>query len=204
MYAIHGNGKLYFLKLGQNSDYSQVSNVKTTTQNKKVTLPCVQNLNFKIRNYATNEDVASDIRQLNTCGTPDDYKNFAQSILNEGALNKINTEFKDILENGKKISVNFTILKSSSVSFDKTYSGMRLEEHIQNAVQTYSINYRQNGVVDKRMSFSEVYIPSINENTGQNNYPNDFALSIIKYLKEIVGIECEKSVIGQNVNFNVK
>lgn len=203
MFAIHenGNGMIFKLNLGQNSNYTDTGLTGKVT---KPTLPCIQNFNFKIRNYATSEDVASDIRQLNTCGTPDDYKFFAQAILNDGAINKINKEFKDVLENGKKINVNFTILNSSYASFDKTYNGMRLEEYIQNAVQTYSINYRQNGVVNKRMSFSEVYIPSINENTGQNNYPNDFALSIIKYLKDVAGVECEKSVIGQNVNFNVK
>jgi hypothetical protein len=54
------------------------------------------------------------------------------------------------------------------------------------------------------MSFSEVYIPSLNDNNGQGYYPNDFALSVIKYLKDVVGIDCEKSVIGQNVNFNIK
>jgi hypothetical protein len=84
------------------------------------------------------------------------------------------------------------------------YNELRLEEHIQNAIQSYSITYRQNGVVNKRMSFSEVYIPSLNDNNGQGYYPNDFALSVIKYLKDVVGIDCEKSVIGQNVNFNIK
>jgi hypothetical protein len=64
--------------------------------------------------------------------------------------------------------------------------GPLLEEHIQNAIQSYSLTYGQNGVVNKRMTFSEVYIPSVNENTGLNYYPNDFALSVVKYLKDIV------------------
>jgi hypothetical protein len=115
----------------------------------------------------------------------------------------MNAQFRDILTNGKKISVNFTVLNSSSASFDKLYNGIRLEEHIQNAIQAYSLTYRQNGVVNKRMTFSEVYIPSVNENSGQNNYPNDFALSVIKYLKDVVSLDCEKTVIGQNVNINI-
>ena len=205
MFAFHnnGNGKSYSLELNKNplADYVEKGTGKLT---KVPSLGCNQNFNFKIRNYATNEDVATDIKQLNTCGSPEDYKSFAESILNEGALNKMNAQFKDILKNGKKISVNFTILNSSSASFDKTYNGNRLEEHIQNAIQAYSLTYRQNGVVNKRMTFSEVYIPSVNENNGQNNYPNDFALSVIKYLKEVVSLECEKTVIGQNVNINIK
>ena len=116
--------------------------------------------------------MATDIAQLNTCGTPEDYKAFAESILNAGALKKINLEFQNILNNGKKISVHFTILNGAEVSFDKMYNELRLEEHIQNAIQSYSITYRQNGVVNKRMSFSEVYIPSLNDNNGQGYYPN--------------------------------
>lgn len=203
MFAIHGggNGKYYSLELNKNADYVEKGNAKLT---KVPSLGCNQNFNFKIRNYATNEDVATDIKQLNTCGSPEDYKSFAESILNEGALNKLNTQFKDILNNGKKISVNFTVLNTSNASFDKLYNGVRLEEHIQNAIQAYSLTYRQNGVVNKRMTFSEVYIPSVNENSGQNNYPSDFALSVIKYLKDVVSIECEKTVIGQNVNINIK
>lgn len=203
MYAIHdnGNGAYYRLWLNKNADYEYVGKASLTQVPLKA---CNQNFNFKIRNYATNEDVATDIKQLNTCGNPEDFKSFAESILNEGALNKMNAQFQDILKNGKKISVNITVLNSSSASFDKQYNGIRLEEHIQNAIQAYSLTYRQNGVVDKRMTFSEVYIPSVNENNGQNNYPNDFALSVIKYLKDVVGLDCEKTVIGQNVNINVK
>jgi hypothetical protein len=199
--AIHANGDYYKLDLGQGAEYKKLGNA---TLSMAATLPCVQNFNLKIRNYATSEDVATDIAQLNTCGTPEDYKSFAESILNAGALKKINLEFQNILNNGKKISVHFTILNGAEVSFDKMYNELRLEEHIQNAIQSYSITYRQNGVVNKRMSFSEVYIPSLNDNTGQGYYPNDFALSVIKYLKDVVGIDCEKSVIGQNVNFNIK
>jgi hypothetical protein len=201
MLAIHSNGDYYKLDLGQGAEYKKLGNA---TLSIAATLPCVQNFNLKIRNYATSEDVATDIAQLNTCGTPEDYKAFAESILNAGALKKINLEFQNILNNGKKISVHFAILNGAEVSFDKMYNELRLEEHIQNAIQSYSITYRQNGVVNKRMSFSEVYIPSLNDNNGQGYYPNDFALSVIKYLKDVVGIDCEKSVIGQNVNFNIK
>jgi hypothetical protein len=203
IFAVHGggNGKVYLLFLNQNAVYTErgFSQLTSVAQ-----LACNQDFNLKIRNYATNEDVATDIKRLNTCGSPEEYKSFAESILNEGALSKIDIQFKDMLTNGKKISVNFTVLNSSTATFDKTYDGLRLEEHIQNAIQAYSISYRQNGVVNKRMTFSEVYIPSINDNNGQNNYPNDFALSVIKYLQDVVGLSCDKTVIGQNVNINIK
>jgi hypothetical protein len=203
MFAFHanGNGQYYSLELYKNAEYQ----LKGTSKSIKIpNIECTQNFNFKIRNYSTNEDIATDIKQLNTCGSPEDYKSFTESLLNEGALNKMDVQFKDMLTNGKKISVNFTVLNASTASFDKTYDGLRLEEHIQNAIQAYSITYRQNGVVNKRMTFSEVYIPSINDNNGQNNYPNDFALSVIKYLQDVVGLACDKTVIGQNVNINIK
>ena len=203
IFAVHGggNGKVYLLWLNKNEDYTErgFSQLTSVTQ-----LACNQDFNLKIRNYATNEDVATDIKRLNTCGSPEDYKSFAESFLSEGALSKMSAQFRDILTNGKKMSVSFTVLNSSSASFEKLYKGIRLEEHIQNAIQSYSLTYGQIGVVNKRMTFSEVYIPSVNENTGLNNYPNDFALSVIKYLKDIVSLDCEKTVIGQNVNVNIK
>lgn len=203
IFAIHGggNGKVYQLWLNQNADYTERGYSQLTS----VTSPeCNQDFNFKIRNYATNEDVATDIKRLNTCGSPEDYKSYAETILNEGALSKMNAHFNDVLTNGKKISVNFSVLNSSSASFEKLYNGIRLEEHIQNAIQSYSLTYGRNGVVNKRMTFSEVYIPSVNENTGLNYYPNDFALSVVKYLKDIVSLDCEKTVVGQNVNIVIK
>jgi hypothetical protein len=54
------------------------------------------------------------------------------------------------------------------------------------------------------MSFSEVSIPLLKEETGQNYSPNAFSLDILKYLKEQAGIECEKSVVGSNINITIK
>ena len=167
---------------------------------------CNKTLDFKIRNYANGEDVASDIKILNTCGTPDEYKNFASAILNQGALNKINSQYASLVSQGRKVSANFTIKNGSSAEFGKEYKGIRLEEHIENCIQQYAFNgnYKPAGTVNNRMSFSEVSIPLLKEETGQNYSPNAFSLDILKYLKEQAGIECEKSVVGSNINITIK
>ncbi len=167
---------------------------------------CNKTLDFKIRNYANGEDVASDIKILNICGTPDEYKNFASAILNQGALNKINSQYASLVSQGRKVSANFTIKNGSSAEFGKEYKGIRLEEHIENCIQQYAFNgnYKPAGTVNNRMSFSEVSIPLLKEETGQNYSPNAFSLDILKYLKEQAGIECEKSVVGSNINITIK
>jgi hypothetical protein len=167
---------------------------------------CNKTLDFKIRNYANGEDVASDIKILNTCGSPDEYKNFASAILNQGALNKINSQYASLVSQGRKVSANFTIKSGSSAEFGKEYNGIRLEEYIENCIQQYAFNgnYKPAGTVNNRMSFSEVSIPLLKEETGQNYSPNAFSLDILKYLKEQAGIECEKSVVGSNINITIK
>jgi hypothetical protein len=167
---------------------------------------CNKTLDFKIRNYANGEDVASDIKIMNTCGTPDDYKNFASAILNDGSLNKINTQYASLVSQGRKVSANFTIKNGSTAEFGKEYNGIRLEEYIENCIQQYAFNgnYKLAGTVNNRMSFSEVSIPLLKEETGQNYSPNAFSLDILKFLKEQAGIECEKSVVGSNINITIK
>jgi len=167
---------------------------------------CVQTLEFKIRNYATGEDVASDIKNLNTCGTPEDYKKFAGDLLNAGSLEKIDKEFNSLQKEGRKISLNFVLSSNSNIDFTSITNGIRLEEHIENCIQILSFNgnYKSSGSVSNRISFPEVSISPINEITGQNYSANAFAIDILKYLKEQANVECEKTVIGSNINITIK
>jgi hypothetical protein len=167
---------------------------------------CDKVIDFKISNYANGEDVASDIKKLNTCGSPEEFKNFAALILNQGALTKINSQYASLQSEGRKVSVNFLIKNSSSIDFTKEFNAIRLEEHIETCIQmmSYKGNYKTSGVVNNRMSFPEVSVGLINETTGQNYSPNAFAVDLIKYLKEEAGVECEKTVIGSNINITIK
>jgi hypothetical protein len=166
---------------------------------------CDKVFDFKIRNYSTGEDVASDVKNLNSCGSPEDYKSFASAILNSGAISKINTQFSSLLNNGRKVSVIFTIASSSQSNFNKDYNGIKLKDHIENCIQGLAFNGNLDieGVVNLRMETS-VNIPIINENTGKSYTTNTFSEDIISYLKKNASVECESSVSKQIVNIKIK
>lgn len=166
---------------------------------------CDKVFDFKIRNYSTGEDVASDVKNLNSCGSPEDYKSFASAILNAGAISKINTQFSSLLNNGRKVSVIFTIASSSQSNFNKDYNGIKLKDHIENCIQGLAFNGNLDieGVVNLRMETS-VNIPIINDNTGKSYTTNAFSEDIISYLKKNASVECESSVSKQIVNIKIK
>lgn len=166
---------------------------------------CSKVFDFKIRNYSTGEDVASDVKSLNSCGSPDDYKNFASSILNAGAITKINSQFSSLLNNGRKVSVIFTIANSSQASFNKDYNGTKLKDHIENCLQGLAFNGNLDieGVVNLRME-TTINIPIINENTGGSYTTNTFSEDIMDYLKKNANVNCEMSVSKQIVNIKIK
>lgn len=166
---------------------------------------CDKVFDFKIRNYSTGEDVASDVKNLNTCGSPEDFKSFASAILNAGAISKINTQFSSLLNNGRKVSVVFTIASSSQATFNKDYNGTKLKDHIENCLQGLAFNGNLDieGVVNLRME-TIVNIPVINENTGNSYTTNTFSEDIIAYLKKNANVECESSVSKQIVSIKIK
>lgn len=166
---------------------------------------CDKVFDFKIRNYSTGEDVASDVKTLNSCGSPDDYKNFAAAILNSGAVSKINGQFASLLNNGRKVSVIFTISNTLQATFNKEYNGTKLKDHVENCLQGLAFNGNLDieGVVNLRME-TTVNIPIINEDTGRSYTTNTFSEDIISYLKKNANVECESSVSKQIVNIKIK
>lgn len=166
---------------------------------------CEKVFDFKIRNYSTGEDIATDVKTLNSCGTPEDYKNFASTILNSGAVSKINTQFSSLLSNGRKVSVIFTISNVSQANFNKEYNGIKLKDHIENCLQglAYNGNLDIDGVLSLRMEMT-MNIPVVNENTGKSYTTNTFSEDIISYLKKNANIQCESSVSKQVVNIKIK
>ncbi|MBP6754514.1 MAG: hypothetical protein KA210_00090 [Bacteroidia bacterium] len=166
---------------------------------------CEKVFDFKIRNYSTGEDVASDLKSLNICGSPDDFKVFAGSILSSGAISKINKQFSSLVENGKKVSVVFTLANSSSASFDKEFNGVKLGVHIENCLQELALNGNLDieGVVNLRME-TTVNIPVIDENNGKSYTTYMFSENIIEYLKKNAGVTCKSSVSKQIVNIIIQ
>ena len=166
---------------------------------------CEKVFDFKIRNYSTGEDVASDLKSLNICGSPDDFKVFAGSILSSGAISKINKQFSSLVENGKKISIVFTLANSSSASFDKEFNGVKLGVHIENCLQELALNGNLDieGVVNLRME-TTVNIPVIDTNNGKSYTTYMFSENIIEYLKKNSGVTCKSSVSKQIVNIIIQ
>lgn len=166
---------------------------------------CEKVFDFKIRNYSTGEDVASDLKSLNICGSPDEFKVFAGSILSSGAISKINKQFSSLVENGKKVSVVFTLANSSSASFDKEFNGVKLGVHIENCLQELALNGNLDieGVVNLRME-TTINIPVIDANNGKSYTTYMFSENIIEYLKKNAGVTCKSSVSKQIVNIIIQ
>jgi hypothetical protein len=166
---------------------------------------CNKVYDFKIRNFSTGEDIASDLKDLNQCGNSDVYKDFASSILNQGAVSKINNQFNSILRNGQKVNMTFTISNTSQARFNKQYNGIKLGVHINNCLQ--SLSFKGNLELQEESDLRKqatVNIPVIDENSGQRYQTTTFAEEIISYLKKNAGIECDRVVSRQSINIKIR
>lgn len=166
-------------------------------------IPCLQDFELKIKNYASGEDVASDVISLNTCGSADDYKKFAAIFLSDGALKKIDNQYNSLLEEGIKVSIKFAFLESSNRKFDDKIDKLRISQHIENCIRNYAVNnyFIAGGVVNDYMTFPQVAIPLFDKKTGNKVIANDFANIIRDYLEKIK-IEVQKvTVTSHSINF---
>lgn len=166
---------------------------------------CDKVYDFKIRNFSTGEDVASDLKNLNQCGNSDVYKDFASSILNEGAVSKINNQFNSILKNGQKVNIVFTVSNTSQARFNKQFNGIKLGVHINNCLQSLSLNgnLELQEETDLRKQ-AIVNIPVLDANSGQRYQSTTCAEAIISYLNKNAGIECDRVVSRQSINIKIK
>lgn len=167
---------------------------------------CITTYEFKIRVHSTSEDVATDSRGANTCakGLSSEYKNFAASILNQGALEKLKVRFKEVINN-RMASMNVSVHESSTLILSSSIKNVDLENHIENAVKKYSANenYRISGLTNYEMVFSEIYVPVVLQN--QEKYgANAFTRDIKKYLKENAGIDTNITIIGTSISLEIR
>jgi hypothetical protein len=163
---------------------------------------CPKSFDFKIRNYATGEDIASDLQEINTCGSIDEYKKFANKILNNGAITKINDEFQYLVENGKKISIFFSFSNSSNKKFDDKIQGLRISQHIEKSIKENAFNgkFIFGGVVNNYISFPQVSVPFIDKNNNQLYTVPQFSNAIRDYLENYLEVK-EVTVTGSSINF---
>ena len=166
---------------------------------------CNKVFDFKIRNYSTGEDVASDIRNLNSCGTSDDYKNFAAAVLNQGAIAKINDQFSSVISNGRKVVVIFTIANNSKAKFNMEFKGKKLGIHINDCLQKLAL--RGNLELEEESDLRKqaiVNIPLIDEKTSQRYQTTTFTEEVLNYLKTNADVECDRIVSRQVINIKIK
>ncbi len=132
----------------------------------------------------------------------DEYKKFANKILNYGAISKIKNEFQYLIENGKKISVFFTFSNSSSKKFDEKIQGIRISQHIEKCIKENSFNgnFIIGGVVNNYMSFPQVAIPLIDKNNGQTYTTSQFSNVIRDYIENYLEVK-EVMVTNSSINF---
>ena len=166
---------------------------------------CDKVYDFKIRNFSTGEDVASDLKNLNQCGNSETYKDFASSILNAGAVSKINNQFNLMLRNGQKVNITFTISNTSDARLNKEYNGIKLGVHINNCLQ--SLSFKGNLELQEESDLRKqatINIPVFEENSGQRYQTTTFAEEVISYLKKNAGVECDRVVSRQSINIKIK
>lgn len=167
-------------------------------------IPCLQDFELKIKNWATGEDVASDVISLNTCGSADEYKKFATTFLNDGALKKIDNQYSSLLDEGIKVSVKFAFSANSNKKFDDKIGKLRISQHIENCIRNYAVNnyFISGGVVNNYMIFPQVAIPLFDKKTGNKVITNDFANIIRDYLENEKIIEVLKVIVTEHsINF---
>jgi len=167
---------------------------------------CIIDIDFKVRNYATSEDIASKIKSFSyNCNTnkPKWYTEFVKSILNEG-VDKIVSQHEKNQINGSKVFVDFIIDSDSKVDLFSVTNSKTIEEHIEDSIKmfSYNSNYILGGVVKYKMEFPQVNIPILDSNKSKNS-SSSFARNIKAYLREKANVKCGFTVIGSNIHFEL-
>lgn len=194
--------KTLILESNEADFYVEFENLDDGLMSSQINGNCPKSFDFKIRNYATGEDIASDLQEINTCGSIDEYKKFANKILNNGAITKINDEFQYLVENGKKISIFFSFSNSSNKKFDDKIQGLRISQHIEKSIKENAFNgkFIFGGVVNNYISFPQVAVPFIDKNNNQPYTVPQFSNAIRDYLENYLEIK-EVTVTGSSINF---
>lgn len=194
--------KTLILESNEADFYVEFENLDDGVMSSQSNENCPNSFDFKIRNYATGEDIASDLQEINTCGSIDEYKKFANKILNNGAITKINDEFQYLVENGKKISIFFSFSNSSNKKFDDKIQGLRISQHIEKSIKENAFNgkFIFGGVVNNYISFPQVSVPFIDKNNNQLYTVPQFSNAIRDYLENYLEVR-EVTVTGSIINF---
>jgi hypothetical protein len=126
--------------------------------------------------------------------------------IREEFLNTLMVKTDEIREIGRAIKIEFNLDENSKLDFDsQAPQGGYLNEFIEEWVAASAYKGRSNleGVVEKKMIFSEVRIPLMDQETNKPYNPNRFASEIIKFLRS-KGLEASRNIKGQNIFITIK
>ena len=126
--------------------------------------------------------------------------------IREEFLNTLLNKTDEIREIGRAIKIEFNLDENAKLDFDsKAPEGGYLNEFIEEWVAANAFKGRSNleGVVEKKMIFSEVRIPLMDQETNKPYNPNRFASEIIKFLRS-KGLEASRNIKGQNIFITIK
>ena len=142
--------------------------------------------------FFTNDFGALVSRALTKCG--------------EEFLNTMQTKFSDIVENGRSVKINFTLMEGSKykLSTELQPDGLPFSDVLEKWMSENSLknNYHIQGTTDLKMFFDDVRIP-LKDETGKNYNPNQFALKIFQFLKS-KGIVVSKNIKNGTIFITIK
>jgi len=122
-------------------------------------------------------------------------------------LNVMQNRFKDIVNNGKSVIINFgfDISSEHSMSSRVGTQGLQLSDELELWMEknAYKNNYHIQGTTNNQMIFDDVRIPLKDQNTGNNYNPNKFALEIFKFLNTL-GLTSKRDIKGNTIYITIE
>lgn len=114
-------------------------------------------------------------------------------------LNVIQMKFNDIVQNGRSVTVEFSLSSNATLNLSKEIDGLPLSDFLEvwMSENAYKNNYRTSGATSTRMIFDDVRIP-VRDQNGNNYTPSKFALKLYLDLKK-AGLSVTKDVKRQNI-----
>lgn len=119
-------------------------------------------------------------------------------------LNIIQTKFNDIVTNGRSIMIDMKIDGTSSITFQKEYSGEELADLINDwiADHSYQNNYHIQGQSDLEIIFDDVRIP-LKDTNGRNYNIQQFDRELRQFFRSL-GIQISHTTKNNTLVITIK
>lgn len=127
--------------------------------------------------------------------------------ITEGFLVLLQSQFTQIVEDGRAVYVEFSLSPNASVDFDTEMdvSGLPLSDTVEEWMEenAYKNNYHIAGVTSKKLIYDQVRIPVRDPKNNRNYTPNKFALEIYKFIKSL-NLSPDKFIKGGKIMITIE